>query len=158
MRSIEIGGEAKENVAVSSNSGMPSMAYTMAHFSEQELACRHCGLTGCTDALKRALDQLRDIVDRPVIVHDAYRCAEHNAVVSLVAKSQHPAGTAADVSIPGLTLQQMYDSAKKVPAFFAGGIGVYDAEFIHVDVRSNGPARWAFVGAKEEGVTALVQA
>lgn len=143
-------------MAVSSNSGMPSMGYQMQHFTEQELACRHCGQSGCTDALKRALDQLRDIVGRPVLVNDAYRCSEHNRVVSLVAKSQHPEGTAADVSISGLTLQQMYDSAKKVPAFFAGGIGVYDGEFIHVDVRTNGPARWAFVDGKEEAASALV--
>lgn len=130
--------------------------YAMIHFSEHELACKHCGLLGCTDALKMALDQLRDIVNRPVIVHDAYRCPAHNATVSLVAKSQHPAGSAGDVDIPGLTLQEKYEAAKKVPAFFAGGIGVYDRGFIHVDVRQNGPARWAFVGNKEVAASTLV--
>jgi zinc D-Ala-D-Ala carboxypeptidase len=128
----------------------------MTHFSERELACKHCGLTGCTDALKIALDQLRDIVNRPVIVHDAFRCSVHNASVSLVAKSQHPAGTAADWDIPGLSLQEMYESAKKVPAFFAGGIGVYEGNFVHTDVRPNGPARWAFVGNKEVAASVLV--
>jgi hypothetical protein len=53
-------------------------------------------------------------------------------------------------------LQQMYDAAKKVPSFFRGGIGVYDKNFIHVDVRENGPARWAFVGSKELAASALV--
>lgn len=130
--------------------------YAMIHFSERELACKHCGLLGCTDALKMALDQLRDIVNQPVIVHDAYRCPAHNATVSLVARSQHPAGSAADVDIPGLTLQEKYEAAKKVPAFFAGGIGVYDRGFIHVDVRQNGPARWAFVGNKEVAASTLV--
>jgi uncharacterized protein YcbK (DUF882 family) len=104
-----------------------------------------------------ALDQLRDIVNGPVVVHDAYRCNQHNAAVSLVAKSQHPEGTAADISIPGVTLQQMYDAACKVQAFFKGGIGVYEGGFIHVDVRENGPARWAFIGNKETAASVLVK-
>lgn len=127
----------------------------MVHFAEQELACRHCGRSGCVDRLKQALDEYRDLVGRPVVIHDAYRCDQHNAAVSVVAKSQHPQGTAADISVPGLTLQEMYDAARCVSAFSEGGIGVYDLNFIHVDVRS-GSARWAFVGSKEEAVSALV--
>ena len=133
------------------------MAYTMLHFTEQELACKHCGQSGCTDELKIALDQLRELLNQPVIVHDAYRCAQHNAAVSLVAKSQHPEGTAADISVPGLTLQELYDAAKRIDAFAVGGIGVYAQNFIHVDVRTDGPARWAFVGNKEEAASALVR-
>lgn len=132
------------------------MAYIMIHFTERELACKHCGRTGCVDELKQALDDLRKSVGRPVIVHDAFRCNEHNAAVSLVSKSQHPLGTAADIAIPGLSLQEMYDAAKDIPAFKYGGIGVYDKNFIHVDVRHSGLARWAFVGSKEEAASALV--
>jgi uncharacterized protein YcbK (DUF882 family) len=129
--------------------------YQAKHFTEQELACKHCGRSGCSDALKMALEELRELVNQPVIVHDAYRCEEHNAAVSLVAKSQHPEGTAADISIPGLTLQQMYDAAKQVPSFLRGGIGVYAQKFIHVDVRTL-PARWSFSGIHEGPISALV--
>lgn len=132
------------------------MSYALIHFAESELACKHCGVDGCTDELKRALDQLRELTNQPILVHDAFRCTVHNANVSLVAKSQHPEGTAADFTIHGLTLQEMYDATKKVPAFFAGGIGVYDKGFIHGDVRTNGPARWAFVGKKEVAASVLV--
>lgn len=131
------------------------MTYTATYFSEQELACRHCGQSGCTDELKEALDQLRRIVGKPVIIHDAYRCNLHNSSVSLVSKSEHPLGTAADLHINGLSLQQMYDAAKQIPAFMNGGIGVYDKQFIHVDVRAT-RARWAFIGDKEQPITALV--
>jgi uncharacterized protein YcbK (DUF882 family) len=132
------------------------MSYQAKYFKDEELACKHCGINGCTDELKQALDELREIVNAPIIVHDAYRCQQHNAAVSLVAKSQHPEGAAADISIPGLTLQQMYDYAKQVEAFKYGGIGVYDKNFIHVDVRKT-VARWAFVGNKEEASSALVR-
>jgi uncharacterized protein YcbK (DUF882 family) len=135
------------------------MAYQMRHFEERELACRHCGLAGCTDELKEALDDYRDLVKLPVIVNDAFRCTVHNAAVSLVAKSQHPEGTAADIRVPGMTLQEMFDAAKKISAFQYGGIGVYAPAgapaFIHVDVR-HGIARWAFVGNKEEAASVLV--
>lgn len=133
------------------------MSYIMVHYRESELACRHCGKSGCTDELKQSLDDYRKLVGRAVIVHDAFRCDEHNAAVSLVAKSQHPEGTAADISVPGLTLQEMYDAAKRIPAFQYGGIGVYDKKFIHVDVRRNGLARWAFVGNKEVAASVLVK-
>jgi zinc D-Ala-D-Ala carboxypeptidase len=132
------------------------VSYIMVHFTERELACKHCGTQGCTDELKQALDQYRKIVGLPVIVQDAFRCNEHNAVVSLVSKSQHPVGTAADIAVPGLTLQEMYNAALRVPIFCYGGIGVYDKNFIHVDVRHSGIARWAFVGSKELPVSILV--
>lgn len=132
------------------------MGYVLIHFTERELACKHCGQTGCTDELKQALDDYRKLVGLPVRVHDAYRCEQHNSTVSLVAKSEHPRGEAADISVPGLTLQEMYDAAKHIPAFQYGGIGVYDTNFIHVDVRHSGLARWAFVGSKEEPASVLV--
>lgn len=130
--------------------------YQLRHFTEQELACRHCGRRGCTDALKQALDAYRDLVKGPVIVNDAFRCDQHNATVSLVAKSQHPQGTAADIRVPGATLQDMYDAATHIPAFCKGGIGVYEGGFIHVDVRDE-PARWSFVGSTEGPIWKLVQ-
>ena len=129
--------------------------YQCKYFSERELACRHCGQSGCSDELKKALDEYREVVGMPVEVHDAYRCTAHNATVSLVKKSEHPLGAAADIRVPGLTLQEMYDAAKKVPAFFYGGIGVYDAQFIHVDIRDR-QARWAFVAGKEQPALVLV--
>lgn len=70
--------------------------------------------------------------------------------------SEHLAGLAADVSVPGLSLQRMYELALKVPQFAGGGIGVYDGNFLHVDVRER-IARWARVGGRYVGVSALVR-
>lgn len=131
------------------------MSYVLLYFKEQELACRHCNKRGCTDELKAALDDYRRLVGLPVIVDDAYRCVIHNQAVSLVAKSQHPLGIAADIKVPGLTLQEMYNAAKRIPVFLYGGIGVYDAGFIHVDVR-DGRARWAFIKGLEQPISALI--
>lgn len=50
----------------------------------------------------------------------------------------------------------MYELALEVPQFAAGGIGVYDGNFLHVDVRKR-TARWARVGGHYVGVAALVR-
>jgi len=126
-----------------------------AHFSKDEFACRCCGQLKIDSALIIALERLRGLAAKPVVVHDGYRCPAHNLKVGGVPDSEHTLGTAADVSIPGLTLQQMYELALQVPAFFEGGIGVYDTSFLHLDVRPH-PARWARVRGQYVALQELV--
>jgi len=125
------------------------------HFSKAELACHCCGTLKIEAALLDALELLRSLVGKPVVVHDAYRCPMHNQKVGGVNDSEHTRGMAADVSIPGLSLQQMFELALQVPAFLNGGIGVYDGAFLHLDVRPH-PARWARVCGQYVGIQHLV--
>jgi uncharacterized protein YcbK (DUF882 family) len=121
---------------------MPAPEMISDHFSKAELACKHCGVCVVDAKLLSGLETLRTLAAKAVIVHDAYRCPEHNAAVGGVAHSSHPNGQAADVHIAGLTIRQMYQLALGVPEFAAGGIGIYEEGFIHVDVRGY-VARWA---------------
>lgn len=117
-----------------------------AHFNISEMACHHCGHCIVTGRLLGALEQLRALGPEPINVNDGYRCDVHNAAVGGVAHSEHTRGMAADIRIQGLSLQQMYDRALRVPDFAGGGIGIYpDDGFIHVDVRE-GRARWCRKG------------
>ena len=126
------------------------------HFSKAELACRHCGQLKVEKRLLEALEELRRLAGKPIVIHDAYRCVAHNQEVGGVSDSEHTRGMAADVDIPGLTLQQMYELALRVTAFVEGGIGVYDGGFLHVDVRTH-CSRWARVGGQYVGIAHLVQ-
>jgi len=126
------------------------------HFSRKELSCRCCGRLQIDSKLLDGLEALRSLAGVPVIVHAGYRCARHNQQVGGAPYSEHLAGMAADVSVPGLPLQRMYELALEVPHFAAGGIGVYDGNFLHVDVRERA-ARWARVGGRYVGVSALVR-
>lgn len=122
------------------------------HFSRVELACHDCGRLVLDPRLLPALERLRELAGAAIVVHDGYRCPAHNAKVGGVPHSQHELGTAADITIEGKTLQQMYDLAKQVPAFAGGGIGCYDTPpRLHVDVR-RGAARWGVTGANETQV------
>jgi len=125
------------------------------HFSKSELACRCCGQLKIENGLVAALEQLRTLAGEEVVVHDAYRCTTHNQEVGGVTDSEHTHGMAADVSIPGLSLQQMYELALQVPTFLNGGIGVYDGGFLHVDIRPH-QARWARVRGQYVGIQHLV--
>ena len=126
------------------------------HFSRKELSCRCCGRVQIDSKLLDGLEALRSLAGAPIIVHAGYRCPRHNQQVGGVPHSEHLAGLAADVSVPGLSLQRMYELALKVPQFAGGGIGVYDGNFLHVDVRKR-IARWARVGGRYVGVSALVR-
>jgi uncharacterized protein YcbK (DUF882 family) len=114
------------------------------HFSTDELKCPHCGQCVLDPRLVPALERLRTAAGGPVLVDSGYRCALYNGEVGGVSKSEHMMGMAADVRIPGKSLQEMYNLAELVEDFRAGGIGVYDGGFIHVDTRM-GKTRWARV-------------
>jgi len=126
------------------------------HFSRKELSCRCCGRLQIDSRLLEGLENLRSLAGTPVRVHAGYRCPRHNRVVGGVPHSEHLEGLAADVSLPGLSLQRMYELALEVPHFAAGGIGVYDGDFLHVDVRDR-RARWARVSGRYVGIAELVR-
>jgi zinc D-Ala-D-Ala carboxypeptidase len=125
------------------------------HFSKAELACHCCGTLKIEAALIDALELFRSLAGRPIVVHDAYRCPAHNQKVGGVNDSEHTRGMAADVSISGLSAQQMFELALQVPDFLHGGIGVYDGDFVHLDVRPH-PARWARVHGQYVAIERLV--
>lgn len=126
------------------------------HFSKTEFACRCCGDLRLEKRLIDGLEALRRLAGKPIVVHDGYRCPEHNQDVGGVTDSEHTRGMAADVEIRGLTLQQMYELALQVPGFADGGIGVYDGGFLHVDVRPHS-SRWARVRGQYVGIQHLVR-
>ena len=126
-----------------------------ANFSRKELSCRCCGRLQIDSRLLEGLETLRSLAGAPVRVHAGYRCPRHNRAVGGVPHSEHLEGLAADVSLPGLSLQRMYELALEVPQFAEGGIGVYDENFLHVDVRDR-QARWTRVSGKYVGIAELV--
>lgn len=113
------------------------------HFSRSEMMC-HCGCGEClvSPRLMSALEELRSFGPEPVIVHDAYRCVNHNIEVGGRPHSEHITGDAWDGTILGLSLQQQYERLMRIKVFAEGGIGVYSEGFVHGDVRTR-RARWS---------------
>jgi Peptidase M15 len=126
-----------------------------AHFSKTEFACHCCGQLKIENELIEALEQLRELAGKEIVVHDGYRCLAHNQQVGGVSDSEHTLGIAADIAIPGLSLQEMFELALQVTTFLNGGIGVYDSNFLHLDTRGH-QARWARVRGQYVGIQHLV--
>lgn len=115
------------------------------YFQRGELACRCCNQIHIDSRLLNALNALRELADAPITVTCAYRCVKHNTAIGGEKASYHCSGKAADIVIRGFSIKEAYKLAEQIPAFLAGGIGLYPAEgFLHLDVRDK-KARWARV-------------
>ena len=127
-----------------------------AHFSRKELQCHCCGRLQIDSRLLEGLEKLRELAKVAVVIHAGYRCPKHNDEVGGVPQSEHLQGLAADIELPGISLQRAYELALEVPQFAQGGIGAYDGGFLHVDVRERS-ARWARVAGRYVGIAELVR-
>jgi uncharacterized protein YcbK (DUF882 family) len=119
------------------------------NFARWEFECPcNCGFDDVDPRLVADLQALRDAVGVPVLIlaGGGCRCREQNRRQGGAPSSQHQLGTAADIEIPGLTVDQIVaEVSRHCPS--VRGIGVYrhrrppKEPFVHVDVRRN-VARW----------------
>lgn len=72
------------------------------NFRREEFECRcGCGHDNVSPVLVDLLQEIRDLLDRPIVVHSGCRCEVHNKVVGGVSNSAHITGEAADIYVPG---------------------------------------------------------
>lgn len=112
------------------------------NFSRSEFKCKcgRCASNYVDIRLVKGLQELRDLIGKPIIINSATRCKEHNKAVGGVPNSQHVLGRAADIRVDGMATSKLAEYAEMVDAFKNGGIGIYRT-FVHVDVRGH-RARW----------------
>ena len=85
------------------------------------------------------MDKIRERVGRPVYIESGYRCEDHNREVGGVPNSQHVLGTAADITVDDISIDELADIAKECGA---DGVGrYYGLQFVHIDVRGY-DAKW----------------
>ena len=116
--------------------------YVSPNFRVSEFRCHHCGEIKLSQRLVDALEKLRhDCGDAPIHVRSGYRCPEWNKRVGGVLGSKHLTGEAADIVVVGKEPEEVAEIAEGIAEFRHGGIGIYE-NFVHVDVRRGGAARW----------------
>jgi zinc D-Ala-D-Ala carboxypeptidase len=114
------------------------------NFYLREFACPCCGwYKPLTVQLVLSLQELRELIDKPIHINSGARCESHNRAVGGSSRSQHLLGTAVDVVVGGMSPEKLADYAYEVHGFLYGGVGVYkDKGFVHLDCRGK-IARWS---------------
>ena len=112
------------------------------HFSRAEFACRcsKCDQDNVDVELLEWMELIRNHYNKPVHIHCANRCPEHNKAVGSLPTSQHIKGKAVDFHING---EEPEDIAYWINEHICpdrGGIGIYKT-FVHLDRRKE-RARW----------------
>jgi len=126
------------------------MTQLTEHFKRAEFACKcGCGYDTADYELANVLEELRAHFNQEipaewgvvtVVINSACRCSKHNAEVGGEDHSQHLYGRAADIVVKHFTPKEVYDYlVEKYPDKY--GVGLYET-FVHIDTRTNGPARW----------------
>ena len=95
--------------------------------------------------LAKNLQVLRDELDEPINITNAYRSRAHNAAIGGSQSSQHCLGKAADIYVKSLKpkeLAKVIEGLIKEGKMSEGGIGIYSKnKFVHYDIRGT-KARW----------------
>ncbi len=111
-----------------------------ANFKVKEFACSDgSDPVFIAPELVEVLQKIRDHFKKPITINSGYRTVSKNKAVDGATYSQHQYGTAADISIKGVTPKDVYAYAETLLPN-TGGIGLYST-FTHVDVRKT-KSRW----------------
>ena len=108
-------------------------------FNAREFRCRDG-----TDTVM--VDEALTVVLQCIREHFGYRTAAHNAVVGGAKSSQHLLGRAADIRVPGVSVEDVAAYAESLMPDW-GGVGRYPVKagratgWVHVDTRAN-KSRW----------------
>jgi uncharacterized protein YcbK (DUF882 family) len=120
------------------------MSYKSQYFKKAEYVCKCDGLCDHSavlcDALLIALDRLREILGKPIIINSGVRCKAWNKSVGGQTNSYHMQCMAVDIRVEGVSPKDVAKAASKIPEFAGGGIGTYKS-FCHLDVRGH-RSRW----------------
>lgn len=95
--------------------------------------------------LAKNLQALRDELDKPINITNAYRSRAHNAAIGGSKNSQHVLGKAADIYVEDYTPKELAKVIERLiedGKMSEGGIGIYTKNnFVHYDIRGT-KARW----------------
>lgn len=119
-----------------------------SNFKKSEFEC-NCGCEMPDEVffniekLANQLQYIRDFIELPIGITNAYRCRSHNKAVGGVSNSQHILGKAADLQVKGISTEELYkviDTLAEYNHVMQGGLGLYDT-FVHYDIRAK-ETRW----------------
>ena len=83
--------------------------------------------------LARFLEEVRAVLKRPIHINSAYRCAELNSKIGSKSNSQHTLGCAADITVSGLTPDNIVQEIIKTNLEYDQLIREFDS-WVHISI------------------------
>lgn len=117
------------------------MTKTNKNFTLDEFACPCCGKIVISTILIDKLQQLRDLINKPIIITSGYRCSAYNKKVGGYSHSPHLTGEAADIKVAYMSPVELAILASSIADI---RIGVYRGH-VHIDIRPANPSKYWLV-------------
>ena len=114
---------------------------TLKYFDKSEFDCKHTGNNQMKLEFMHKMEQLREAVDRPLIITSGYRDRTHPVEAKKVLIGKHNQGIAADIKAVGGV--ERYELVSMAIALGFTGIGIAK-NFIHLDIRDDVPVIWSY--------------
>ena len=115
---------------------------TNKNFSLGEFACPCCGKIEISTIIIDKLQQLRDLINKPITITSGYRCPAYNKSIGGYNHSPHTFGEAADIKCKGVPLIFLaHIAANNIQGI---RIGIYFSH-VHIDIRPANPSRYWLV-------------
>jgi len=118
------------------------MAKLSTNFNKSEFSCGcGCGYDDISPKLVDKLQNLRDLVGKPIVVTSGCRCHDYNKHIGGVSNSPHLLGLAADIQVSGMTPVTLAILADRIQYI---RIGIYD-KHLHIDIKPPNPSKYWLV-------------
>lgn len=116
------------------------------YFSREELSCRHCGQYSFDTVFLSALNHLRHVYGKPLIVTSGYRCPRHPLELDRANPGTHTTGKAIDLALTHGDALEVIVIAKNLGIQRIGVQQKGQDRFIHLDVCTDrlSPALWSY--------------
>jgi len=105
------------------------------NFDSSEFVCPCCGKLKISPTLIDKLQELRDIINKSIIITSGYRCPAYNKSIGGYSHSPHLKGEAVDIQVKGMSPITVAMIAKNI-----SGIRI-----LHIDIRPANPSKYWLV-------------
>jgi len=107
------------------------------HFNRAEFACKcGCGYDDISGRFLNILDDIRDLIDRPLVITSGCRCQEYNKKVGGKKYSAHTKGLAVDLN--AVSSVERFEIVQALVAFKVSRVGI-GKDFVHIDIDQSKP-------------------
>lgn len=117
------------------------------YFSDEELACQHCGKLEFNEEFRAVLNEIREDVGFPMAISSGYRCPKHPIEARKKIPGEHSDGDAVDVAVSYAHSLLLLESMVKhgIRRIGVNQKGDTSQRFIHIGYsRRLPPALWSY--------------